>query len=216
MALGIKDDDFKVISKVIKPNMVYVFFTFGLIIISLPLYFIGKKYSISIELIIPIFCIYVMCFLLPIWYENLHKPKRIAKLTLLHANNFTYICDMILLFFFSSHYAISVAGRLILTVCCLNMTFRRWLSGDSTLPPMLFNWFTTISLLECFSYKQNERMVQLFLEKEMVKKQEEQFKTILHNIPTNVIVVCDLKIVFKNRNSENLIKNVCDVIGPET
>ena len=138
------------------------------------------------------------------------------EVTVSDANNFTYICDMILLFFFSSHYAISVAGRLILTVCCLNMTFRRWLSGDSTLPPMLFNWFTTISLLECFSYKQNERMVQLFLEKEMVKKQEEQFKTILHNIPTNVIVVCDLKIVFKNRHSENLIKKVCDALGPET
>ena len=155
MALGIKDDDFKVISKVIKPNMVYVFFTFGLIIISLPLIFIGKKYSIFIELIIPIFCIYVMCFLLPIWFENLHKPKRIAKLTLLHANNFTYICDMILLFFFSSHYAISVAGRSILSVNCLNMSFRRWIAGDSTLLPPLFNFITTTSIIEFFAFKQN-------------------------------------------------------------
>ena len=49
-------------------------------------------------------------------------------------------------------------------------------------------------------------MVELFLEKEMVKKQEEQFKTILHNIPTKVMVISDSKIVLKNRHSENLIK----------
>ena len=59
-------------------------------------------------------------------------------------------------------------------------------------------------------------MVELFLEKEMVKKQEEQFKTILHNIPTNVMVISDSKIVLKNRHSENLIKNVCDALGPKT
>lgn len=81
---------------------------------------------------------------------------------------------MSLIFFFSSHYMIALAGRSILTVNNLNMSFRRWLSGDSTLLPVLFNFCTTTMLLEGFAYVSNRQKVELFLEKEKIKKQEEQ------------------------------------------
>ena len=155
LAFCLKDGDFKVISKVIKPNMVFVFYTIGLIFISLPIIFIGKKYSMVIELIIPIYCIYVTIFVLPTWYEKPLEQKRIAKMTLLQCGNFAYIMNFILLFFFNSHYAISVAGRSILSVNCLNMSFRRWIAGDSTLLPPLFNFITTTSIIEFFAFKQN-------------------------------------------------------------
>jgi hypothetical protein len=48
----------------------------------------------------------------------------------------------------------------------------------------------------------------------MIRKQEEQFKTILHHIPTNVMVIFDSKIVFKNLHCENMIKCVCEELSP--
>jgi hypothetical protein len=123
---------------------------------------------------------------------------------------------MILIFFFTSHYSVSVAGRSVLILNCLNISFRRWLAGDSLLLPVLFNWVTTTCLLEGYNYSIHKNKVDLFLDKEMNRKQEEQFKTILHHIPTNVMVICDSKIVLKNRHCENLIKFVFDELGPKT
>jgi hypothetical protein len=47
----------------------------------------------------------------------------------------------------------------------------------------------------------------------MIRKQEEQFKTILHHIPTNVMVICDSKIVLKNLQCENLINCICEELS---
>jgi predicted Kef-type K+ transport protein len=110
--------------------MVFFFLAIGLIIISLPLYLIGKKYSMAIELIIPLYGIYLTCFLFPIWYENPRTAKKIAGASLLQAGNFTLILNLMLVFFFNSNFIISVAGRSLLTLSCLNMTFRRWLAKD--------------------------------------------------------------------------------------
>ena len=160
-----KSGDFKLIKEAISPNLVYFFLSFGLIIVSLPLYLIGKKYSMAIELIIPIFVIvYIFC-LWPLWYENPRKPKRIVGAALLQSSNFSYICNMILVFFFTSHYSISTAGRAIISINCLNMSFRRWLAGDSQLLPVLFNWITTTSLLEGYNYTVHRNKVDLFLDK---------------------------------------------------
>jgi hypothetical protein len=157
----------------VSPNLVYFFLTLGLVIISFPLYYIGKKYSFAIELIIPIYAIiYIIC-LLPVWYENPRSPKLIKKAALLQANNFSYICNMILIFFFTSHYFISLAGRSVLILSCLNISFRRWLAGDSFLLPVLFNWVTTTCLLEGYSYSIQKFKVDLFIDKEMIRKQEE-------------------------------------------
>jgi len=124
----------------------------------------------AIELIIPVFCIYVTIVVLPTWYEKPDKQKLIKGLTLLLGGNFTYIMNLITLFFFNSHYTISVASRSILTINCLNMVFRRWMARESTLLPMLFNFFSTTGVIEFFALKMNTQMVELFLEKEMVKK----------------------------------------------
>lgn len=97
----------------------------------------------------------------------------------------------------------------------LNMSFRRWLSGDSALFPVLFNFFTVTILLEGHAYNLNKQKVELFLEKEKIKLQEEQTQKILHHIPTNVVVVSNSAIVFKNRHCENLIQHVCSVLSPE-
>jgi hypothetical protein len=67
------------LNEVITPNMVIFFLSLGLAIVSLPLILIGKKYSVAIELIIPLYGIYLICFLLPTWYESYRTPKKIAK-----------------------------------------------------------------------------------------------------------------------------------------
>jgi hypothetical protein len=126
-----KSGDFKLIKEHISPNLVYFFVSLGLIIVSLPLYLIGKKYSMAIELIIPIFAIYYIICLWPLWYENMRRPKLIEGDALLQTGNFSYICNMILVFFFTSHYSISMAGRAIISVNNLNISLRRWLSGYS-------------------------------------------------------------------------------------
>ena len=71
----------------------------------------------------------------------------------------------------------------------------------------------TTSLVEGFNYTVQRNKVDLFLDKEMIRKQEEQFKTILHHIPTNVMVIFDSKIVLKNLQCENLINCVCDELS---
>jgi predicted Kef-type K+ transport protein len=160
-----KKGEFKLIKEAFTPELVYFFLSLGLIIVSFPLYLIGKKYSMAIELMIPIFVIvYVFC-LLPLWYENPRRPKLIAGATLLQAGNFSYICNMILVFFFTSHYSISAAGRAIISINCLNISFRRWLCGDSELPPLLFNWIMINSLLEGYNYTVQRNKVDLFLDK---------------------------------------------------
>jgi hypothetical protein len=145
--------------------LVYFFLSLGLIIVSLPLYLIGKKYSMAIELIVPIFAIYYIFCLWPLYYENPRRPKRIVGAALLQSINFSYICNMILVFFFTSHYSFSTAGRAIIYMNCLNMAFRRWLSGDSQLLSGLFNWITSIGLLEGYNYTVQRNKVDLFLDK---------------------------------------------------
>jgi hypothetical protein len=54
------------------------------------------------------------------------------------------------------------------------MGLRRWQAGDATLLPVLFNFFSTTILLEGVAYNLNKQKVELFLEKEKIKMQEEQ------------------------------------------
>ena len=147
-----KNGEFKLIKETYSPNVVYFLISFALTIVSLPLYLIGKKYAKATELIIPIYVIVHLFIFWPLWIDNPRKPKRIVGPALTHSNNFSYISNMILLFFFTSHYSISTAGRAIISLTCLNMAFRRWLSKESPLLPPLFNWITTVSLLEGYSY----------------------------------------------------------------
>ena len=119
----------------------------------------------AIELIIPIFAIYYIICLWPLWYENMRRPKLIEGDALLQTGNFSYICNMILVFFFTSHYSISMAGRAIISVNNLNISLRRWLSGYSELPPVLFNWIMITSLLEGYNYTVKRNNVDLFLDK---------------------------------------------------
>jgi len=152
--------------------MVYFFISLGLLIVSLPLYFIGRKFTIAFELIIPIYVIVYVIIFWPLFFENPRKPKRIVGAALLQANNFSYICNLILLFFFTSHYSISTAGRALIHFNCLNISFRRWLAGDSQLLPVLFNWVTTVSLLEIINYTVMKNKLDLFLDKCVISKQE--------------------------------------------
>ena len=72
LASSLKSGDFKLLTQAVSPNLVYFFLTLGMLIVSCPLYFLGKKYSWPIDLIIPIYAIiYIIC-LLPVWYE---KPR---------------------------------------------------------------------------------------------------------------------------------------------
>ena len=122
--------------------------------------------------------------------------------------------NTLLIYFFSSHYTISLAARAVLTANNFNMGFRRWLAREVLLMPMLFNLFTTTILYEAHAYNLNKQKVELFLEKEKIKRQEEQTQKILQQIPTNVMVISDSQVVFKNQFCENLIQAVCSTLAP--
>ncbi len=70
LAVALFSGDFKQLKETISPNLVYFFLTTGLVIVSLPLYLIGKKFNFAIELIIPCYVIYYIVVLLPVIYEN--------------------------------------------------------------------------------------------------------------------------------------------------
>lgn len=210
--ISLKHGEFKQIKNQISPNLVYFFLTVGLPVIALPIFLIAKKFSVAVELFIPFYALYVTLFLVPTWSKHPLEPHLIQKTSLLQANNFVYILNGLLIFFFSSHYTIALAARSVLTVNNLNMSFRRWLAGDSTLLPVLFNFFTCTILFEGHAYNLNKQKVELFLEKEKIKKQEEQTQKILQHIPTNVLMISGSKVVFKNKYCENLIQSVCNTL----
>jgi predicted Kef-type K+ transport protein len=173
-AVSMKNGEFKTLKSIITPNQVYFFLTIGMPVIGLPVFLIARKYSMAVEFFIPLYAIYLTFFLLPTWTKHPKLPHMIMKASLLQANNFTYILNLCLICFFSSNYIIALAWRSVLTMNNLNMSFRRWLAGDSTLLPVLFNFFTTMILLEGHAYNLNKQKVELFLEKEKIKMQEEQ------------------------------------------
>jgi hypothetical protein len=159
--------------------------------------------------VIPAYGVFVCLFCLPTWIEDYRKPKFIAGATLLQANNFVYILNGVLIFFYCSHYSISTAGRQLLTLNNLNMAFKRWTSGDSPLLPVLYNFFLCTVFFEIHCYNMNREKVKLFLKKEKCKQKERQKQAILQNIPTNVLVLRDNKVVFKNKHADSLIENIC-------
>jgi hypothetical protein len=75
-----------------------------------------------------------------------------------------------LIYFFTSQYTVSLAGRTLLYVNNLNMAFRRWTSGGAGLLPVLFNFFLTMTFYEVHCYLMNEEKVKLFLAKDFSEK----------------------------------------------
>jgi hypothetical protein len=70
LAVSLASGDFKQLRETLSPNLVYFFLVIGLVIVSLPLYFIGKKFHLAIELMIPCYVIYYIVVLLPVIYES--------------------------------------------------------------------------------------------------------------------------------------------------
>ena len=110
-----------------------------------------------------------------------------------------YIANAVCYTFFTSHYSISVAGRCLLILNELSLSFRQWKSGVLPLLPLVFIFVICTVFFEAHCYHVNVEKVKLFLEKESSKRQEKQTYAILHNIPTSVLVLNENKIVFKNR-----------------
>jgi hypothetical protein len=86
-----------------------------------------------------------------------------------------------------------------------SLSFRQWYSGVLPLLPLIFIFVICTIFFEAHCYHVNKEKVKLFLEMETSKRQEKQTYAILHNIPTNVIVLYDSNVIFKNRNAESLI-----------
>lgn len=132
----------------------------------------SKKYSVANEFVIPIYGVYVTLFCMPTWIEKPRTAVFIAHNTLAQTVTFVYIMDSFLIYFFTSHYMVSLAGRSLLTINLLNMSLRKWASGDTPLVPPLFNFFILILFFEVHSYNLNVEKVKLFLEKEASKQKE--------------------------------------------
>ena len=70
-----------------------------------------------------------------------------------------YIIDGVLIYFYCSHYAISMAGRQLLTLNNCNMAVKRWSSGDIELMPVLFSLVLCQVFFEAHSYNMNKEKV---------------------------------------------------------
>jgi hypothetical protein len=125
--------------------------------------------------------------------------------TLVQVNALVYVLNGMLLAFFTSQYTISLAGRSLMYVNNINMVFRRWSADQAAILPMVFNLFLVVTIFECHSYIMNEEKVKLFLAKDFSEKQEQQTRAILQNIPTNVMVVSESQLKFKNKHADKLL-----------
>ena len=179
-------------------------------------YLISRKYSVATEFAIPIFGVFVTLFCLPTWIEKPRAAKFIAHNTLAQTVTFVYIMNSFLVYFFTSHYMISLAGRSLLTINLLNMSLRKWASGDTELVPPLYNFILLILFHEVHCYNLNVEKVKLFLEKEANKMKERQKHVILQNMPTNVLVLSDFKVVFKNNHADCLIQAIGKELRQDT
>ena len=72
--IGIMNGHFKNLSNGLAPNLVYFVFTLGLGLIALITYFIPQKWSVAIDLGIPIYGLWIAFALLPSWFEDLDNP----------------------------------------------------------------------------------------------------------------------------------------------
>lgn len=189
--IGLKSESFSKLDHTISSDLVIFFLIVGLLLITLIAYLVSWKYPVANEVIIPVYAVYVTLFCLPTWIEKPREARFITKGTLAQTITFVYIMNTFLIYFFTSHYTISVCGRSLLTINSLNMSIRKWAAGDTPLWPPLFNFLILTLFFEVHCYNLHSEKVKLFLEKEAVREKERQTHTILHNIPTNVLVLRD-------------------------
>lgn len=88
------------------------------------------------------------------------------------------------------------------------MLLRRWITKETILPYALFNVFLISFAIEINSYFVNLQQVRLFLEMEKSKRKEEQMQRIFQSIPTSVFVLSDNKMVFSNKEGNNLVETL--------
>jgi hypothetical protein len=205
LAVILKNGGLKIVKNQIKPDVAFFFMISGLIVIVVSLFAISKKWPIVTELVCIFYGVFTFAACLPTWIEDRNHSILIAGETLLQVNTLVYVFNGMLLCFFTSQYTISLAGRSLMYVNNINMAFRRWSSDSAELLPVLFNVVLIATIFECHSYIMNEEKVKLFLAKDFSEKQEQQTRAILQNIPTNVMVVSDSKLKFKNKHADKLL-----------
>lgn len=205
------------------PNLVYFVFTLGVSAITLICHFAARKYSTATELIIPLYCFFITLALSPIWSDDFYVPKYFKSITLEQTNNQLYIFNFMIAVMLTSHYSLSVAGRLLLAGNNINTIARRVTSGNSPIVPLLMNFAFIIGTIEMCCFTISQQRVHLFLEKERILRQQQQTESILQNMPANVMVVgnlknnmTDVKVVFKNKQAEKLLStSTAELCSPE-
>ena len=140
--------------------------------ISIVCFLVSLRFSIAIDLLIPIYGCYVCVMLLPTWYENPLKQRFLTGQALMLTTIYVYIVNAVLICFFTSNHTLSLAGRAILTVNNLNMGFRRWRADGVPIVGVLMIFVVCCLFYEAHSYSLNQEKVQLYLEKELSRKQE--------------------------------------------
>lgn len=110
-------------------------FSLGLLVILLTCYFVGLKWSMATELIIPAFGLFTSFYFFGniLWkYEN---PFDLNIMVLRNLNNQLYFLNYWLASMMTSNHTISVAGRALSFGTNIQIILRLWAFGDLPLFP---------------------------------------------------------------------------------
>jgi len=91
----------------------------------------------------------------------------------------------------------------------LNMAFKCWTSGDAELLPVLYNFLVCTVFFEVHCYNTNREKVNLFLKEKCKRKRAPKACHSPKNIPTNVLILRDNKVVFKSKHADSLVEDIC-------
>jgi hypothetical protein len=89
------------------------------------------------------------------------------------------------------------------------MGIKRVTAGYYAPVAVALNFSLIFIFIESASYNLNNEKIKLFLVKETSVQQEKQTREILERIPTNVLLVSDGKVLFKNNQSNVLVSETC-------
>jgi len=83
LATWVSNKEYKVLKKKVTPNFVYLSLSLGVIVVVCAILPFVKKYTVLIDLLIPIYGLFSLVICAPTWYEHPYHPKRVTGATLL-------------------------------------------------------------------------------------------------------------------------------------
>lgn len=117
-------------------------------------------------------------------------------------------------FFCSASYLSTVAGRTLIYLNNILIGIHRVQSGEAPLASVLLNFSMIALVVESCVYHIHIERLRLFLMYEDSKRQEEQTRQILMQVPANVILVQDAHVVFQNKHTDKFVNSFREEDAP--